>query len=105
MTDTGNSAIRKVTSAGVVTTLVLQQTSALPVIPVPASSGATGTTGSTTTASGSASGGGAIGPSLACALLAAAALRRRQLSRPMAPTRYAVTIEGRRTEVSVAELS
>jgi sugar lactone lactonase YvrE len=84
VTDNGNAAIRKVTSAGVVTTLVLQQTTATPSIPAPAnsnssststSSGSTSGTGSTSTASSG--GGGTMEPGFVLALLALAAVRRR----------------------------
>jgi predicted Zn-dependent protease len=73
--DTGNAAIRKVTSAGVVTTLVLTAGST-------SSGGSSGSTGGTTTPStGSSSGGGGGGggaPSIwfVAALGAAAGLRR-----------------------------
>ncbi len=85
VTDNGNAAIRKVTSAGVVTTLVLQQTTSAPSVPAPAA-----TSSSTSSSSGSASGGtstsnsgggGAMEPEFVIVLLGLAALHRRRRSR------------------------
>jgi len=88
VTDIGNAAIRKITPAGDVTTLSLNQTAAVPAVPVPVSNTVTTTTtpsssGSTGTSTGGSGGGGAIEPGFifALALLAAVSRRRRMRER------------------------
>ena len=78
VTDNGNAAIRKVTSAGVVTTLVLKQTTTTPAVPVPASSGSTGSTSGSSSGGTASGGGGAIEPRMIFALLLLAAGRGRR---------------------------
>ncbi len=84
VTDNGNAAIRKITPAGAVTTLALQQTVSKPVIPATggsssgSSSGSGSTTGSTGGTTASSGGGGAVDPGLIIALLALTAVRQRQ---------------------------
>ena len=86
VTDNGNAAIRKITPAGVVTTLVLKQTASTPAIPAAPSTSTTGSTsssGGTTSSSGggttgSSGGGGANEPRVVFALLVLVAIRRRR---------------------------